>query len=192
MITANATADIEDVISAGGTESLRILRWREMDSNHRSLARNSRFLCGRRIAGTGQGQPKGLFLMRYRWFESISLQRRVLCEPHPSPGSRLAIPRRARQQVLAVVQPRAPKRGHPGCLSRVGPVSARPWSLSMSIIMAVSFGMIGALGFTVVFKLENVGRAPLRMRSESLLPLEREPSQSTNGGQAEQPQRCSS
>src|ERR1700692_17628 len=27
------------------------------------------------------GSQKGLFLMRYRWFESISLQRRVHCEP---------------------------------------------------------------------------------------------------------------
>ncbi len=46
--------------------------WREMDSNHRSPARKSRFCCGRRIAGPNGGSQKGLFLMRYRWFESIS------------------------------------------------------------------------------------------------------------------------
>src|SRR5580704_16170418 len=34
----------------------------------------------RRIAGPNGGSQKGLFLMRYRWFESISLQGRV-CEP---------------------------------------------------------------------------------------------------------------
>jgi len=40
------------------------------------------FCCGRRIAGPNGGSQKGLFLMRYRWFESISLQRRViLCRP---------------------------------------------------------------------------------------------------------------
>src|SRR4029077_17125210 len=31
----------------------------------------------RRIAGSNGGSQKGLFLMRYRWFESISLQQRV-------------------------------------------------------------------------------------------------------------------
>src|SRR5690348_6051136 len=35
------------------------------------------FCFGRRIAGPNGGSQKGLFLMRYRWFESISLQRRV-------------------------------------------------------------------------------------------------------------------
>jgi len=35
------------------------------------------FCCGRRIAGPNGGSQKGLFLMRYRWFESISLQQRV-------------------------------------------------------------------------------------------------------------------
>src|SRR4029077_3053695 len=39
------------------------------------------FCCGRRIAGPNGGSQKGLFLMRYRWFESISLQQRVCCEP---------------------------------------------------------------------------------------------------------------
>jgi hypothetical protein len=33
-----------------------------------------------RIAGPNGGSQKGLFLMRYRWFESISLQRRVINE----------------------------------------------------------------------------------------------------------------
>ena len=35
------------------------------------------FVCRGRIAGTDRGQPKRLFLMRYRWFESISLLQRV-------------------------------------------------------------------------------------------------------------------
>src|SRR5215469_1817810 len=35
------------------------------------------FCCGRRIAGPDGGGQKGLFLMRYRWFESISLQQTV-------------------------------------------------------------------------------------------------------------------
>jgi hypothetical protein len=39
------------------------------------------FCCGKRIAGPNGDSQKGLFLMRYRWFESISLQRRVSCEP---------------------------------------------------------------------------------------------------------------
>ena len=33
------------------------------------------------LRGPNGGSQKGLFLMRYRWFESISLQRRVTCEP---------------------------------------------------------------------------------------------------------------
>jgi hypothetical protein len=53
-----------------------------MDSNHRSPARKSRFLFaeGELRDRTGAAK-KGLFLMRYRWFESISLQRRVRNEP---------------------------------------------------------------------------------------------------------------
>jgi hypothetical protein len=35
------------------------------------------FCCGRRIAEPNGGSQKGLFLIRYRWFESISLQRRA-------------------------------------------------------------------------------------------------------------------
>src|SRR4029077_17855849 len=48
-----------------------------MDSNHRSRHERAGFCCGRRIAGPNGGSQKGLFLMRYRWFESISLQQRV-------------------------------------------------------------------------------------------------------------------
>jgi hypothetical protein len=49
-----------------------------MDSNHRSPARKSRFLLRKaNCGGPNGGSQKGLFLMRYRWFESISLQRRV-------------------------------------------------------------------------------------------------------------------
>ena len=39
------------------------------------------FCCGRRIAGPNGGSQKGLSLMRYRWFESISLQRRESHKP---------------------------------------------------------------------------------------------------------------
>src|ERR1700730_877582 len=46
------------------------------------------FCCGRRIAGPNGGSQKGLFLMRYRWFESISLQRGVYCEPVQAGGCR--------------------------------------------------------------------------------------------------------
>src|ERR1700720_2320315 len=52
-----------------------------MDSNHRSRHERAGFCCGRRIAGPSAGSQKGLFFLRYRWFESISLQRRVSCEP---------------------------------------------------------------------------------------------------------------
>jgi hypothetical protein len=64
----------------GESSSQETRRWREMDSNHRSLARTSRFCRGRRIAGPN-GVPKGLFRMRYRWFESISLQQTVSLSP---------------------------------------------------------------------------------------------------------------
>src|ERR1700732_1905452 len=59
------------------------------------------FCCGRRIAGPNGGSQKGVFLMRYRWFESISLQRRVRLspgaafegrEPRLSRGSPNAVP----------------------------------------------------------------------------------------------------
>jgi hypothetical protein len=53
-----------------------------MDSNHRSRHERAGFCRGRRIARPN-GVAKGLFRMRYRWFESISLQRRVSCEPFP-------------------------------------------------------------------------------------------------------------
>src|SRR6266446_2106014 len=39
------------------------------------------FCCGRRIAEPNGSSQKGLFLIRYRWFDSISLQRRVSNEP---------------------------------------------------------------------------------------------------------------
>src|SRR6266404_5971347 len=45
------------------------------------------FCCGRRIAGPNGGSQKGLLLMRYRWFESISLQRRVSSELGSEPAS---------------------------------------------------------------------------------------------------------
>ena len=56
--------------------------WREMDSNHRSLARKSRSWWGRRLTGDRNGIPqKVASLTGYRWFESISLQRRVCANP---------------------------------------------------------------------------------------------------------------
>jgi hypothetical protein len=39
------------------------------------------FVAEGELRGPNGGSQKGLFLMRYRWFESISLQRRVICEP---------------------------------------------------------------------------------------------------------------
>ena len=54
-----------------GSGSQRTLCWREMDSNHRSLSRRSRFL----LRKANWGEPKKF--MGYRQFESISLQQRV-------------------------------------------------------------------------------------------------------------------
>src|ERR1700746_3786148 len=54
------------------------LRWRAGGRWIRTIGpRHERagFCCGRRIAGPNGGSQKGLLLMRYRWFESISLQR---------------------------------------------------------------------------------------------------------------------
>jgi len=60
-----------------------------MDSNPPSRHERAGFCCGRRIAGPSAGSQKGFFFLRYRWFESISLQRGVLCEPgDPKPPSR--------------------------------------------------------------------------------------------------------
>jgi hypothetical protein len=39
------------------------------------------FVAEGELRGPNRGSQKGLFLMRYRWFESISLQRRVHCKP---------------------------------------------------------------------------------------------------------------
>ena len=38
------------------------------------------FVAEGELRGPNGGSQKGLFLMRYRWFESISLQERVHCE----------------------------------------------------------------------------------------------------------------
>jgi hypothetical protein len=59
--------------------SCRTHRWRETDSNHRSLSRESRFIL-RKVNWGIDGAAKKI-LRGYRWFESISLQRRVKCEP---------------------------------------------------------------------------------------------------------------
>src|SRR6202048_4250671 len=54
-------------LSAGG-------RWiRTIGPRHERAG----FCCGRRIAEPNGDSQKGLFLIRYRWFESISLHRRV-------------------------------------------------------------------------------------------------------------------
>ena len=55
-----------------------------MDSNHRSLARNSRFLLWKANCGDRTGAAKkGCFLCGTEGSKSISLQRRVMCEPAP-------------------------------------------------------------------------------------------------------------
>ena len=59
--------------------SLRTQRWREMDSNHRSLSRGSRFILRKVNCGGIDGAAKKF--CGYRWFESVSLQRGVDCEP---------------------------------------------------------------------------------------------------------------
>ena len=57
--------------------------WREVDSNHRFLVRRSRFLLRKANCGgsNGGGLLKVVSLRATDGFESISLQRRVLCEP---------------------------------------------------------------------------------------------------------------
>jgi hypothetical protein len=103
------------------------LRWREVDSNPRSLSRASRFILRKVNWGGSTGQPKNF--AGYRWFESISLQRGVTCEPefsqdpgHPSASRRLH--RSARQcnplQLRCDWQPRL---HHLSC-----PARCRPWS----------------------------------------------------------------
>jgi hypothetical protein len=49
------------------------------------------FVAEGELRGPNGGSQKGLFLMRYRWFESISLQRRVRNEPDPSLRGRRSI-----------------------------------------------------------------------------------------------------
>ena len=56
-------------------------RRREMDSNPPSRHERAGFCCGRRIAGPSAGSQKGFFFLRYRWFESISLQQTVSLSP---------------------------------------------------------------------------------------------------------------
>ena len=60
-----------------GRSSLLTRRWRGWIRTIGPRHERAGFCCGRRIAGPNGGSQKGLFLMRYRWFESISLQRRV-------------------------------------------------------------------------------------------------------------------
>jgi len=59
--------------------------WREMDSNHRSPARKSRFCCGRRIAGTELGQPKRV--VSY----AVQMVRATTCVIRPVPLSAAAV-----------------------------------------------------------------------------------------------------
>ena len=57
-------------------------RWREMDSNHRSLSRESRFILRKVNCGRIDGAAKTF--CGYRWFESISVQRREsVSRPNP-------------------------------------------------------------------------------------------------------------
>ena len=61
--------------------------WRDMDPNHRSLSRGSRFIL-RKVNWGIDGAAKKI-LRGYQWFESISLQQRVRCEPDVRFPSRL-------------------------------------------------------------------------------------------------------
>jgi hypothetical protein len=70
--------------SARGTESLKTLRWREMDSNFQFRVRRAGVLTGlyrRRPSKVFAFPPKRpVSCTRDRWFESVSLQRGVRCE----------------------------------------------------------------------------------------------------------------
>jgi hypothetical protein len=56
-------------------------RWREMDSNHRYRIRNTLFWLPPFGPAIRLPQQNRLFRAGDRWFESISLQRGVQCEP---------------------------------------------------------------------------------------------------------------
>ena len=49
-----------------------------MDSNHRSGTKEPVFLAEGELRDRAWAAKNGCFFMRYRWFESISLQRGVL------------------------------------------------------------------------------------------------------------------
>ena len=59
------------------TGSRRTHRWREMDSNHRYRIRNNPFWLPRSVPQFAFRNKNRLFRAGDRWFESISLQRRV-------------------------------------------------------------------------------------------------------------------
>jgi hypothetical protein len=60
--------------------SHRTLRWREMDSNHRYRIKNNPFWLPRSVPQFAFRNKNWLFRVGDRWFESISLQRRVRSE----------------------------------------------------------------------------------------------------------------
>jgi hypothetical protein len=63
-----------------GTESSQTRRWREMDSNHRYPAKFF-WLPRRSPRNSPPSNINRLARDRDRWFESISLHRRISCEP---------------------------------------------------------------------------------------------------------------
>ena len=83
-------------------------RWREMDSNHRSLARKSRFLLRKRITGTNGAAKKGCFL---RGTDGSN--------PSPSSGESAANPaRRVTSQTSSATASGFARNG--GCVSKLG------------------------------------------------------------------------
>src|SRR6266404_6218801 len=56
-------------------------RWREMDSNYRYRIRNNPFGCPRSVPQFAFRNKNRAFRAGDRWFESISLQRRVCLSP---------------------------------------------------------------------------------------------------------------
>ena len=97
------------------------------------------FCCGRRIAGPNGSSQKGLFLMRYRWFESISLQQTVrLSPPVAFEGREPGFPRGFGQLAWRPGQQRLP-----GCFdiaSTGGNISVGPYS-STAVRLVVAPGL---------------------------------------------------
>ena len=67
--------------NARGTESLQTPCWRKPDSNSSSLSGSVPLRAGGAVPGNHMPRPRRVTPSRDQWFESIPLQRGVICEP---------------------------------------------------------------------------------------------------------------